>query len=115
MRVATFNLENLDVPVELRALILGPALERLQADIVCLQEVNGQHVPGQRARALLALDQLQAGTPYATFHRVSTACADGAGAADVHNLVTLSRFPILQQRQILHDLLPPTRYWAMAL
>jgi endonuclease/exonuclease/phosphatase family metal-dependent hydrolase len=108
MRVATFNLESLDLPVEPRALILGPALERLQADIVCLQEVNGQHVPGQRARALLALDQLLADTPYATFHRASTAAADGARAVDVHNLVTLSRFPILRQRQILHDFLPPT-------
>ena len=38
MRVATFNLENLDLPpkatapVEVRAAILRPALERLRAD-----------------------------------------------------------------------------------
>jgi endonuclease/exonuclease/phosphatase family metal-dependent hydrolase len=109
MRVATFNLESLDLPIEPRALVLGPALERLQADIICLQEVNGQHIAGQRARTLLALDQLLAGTPYATFHRASTAAADGAAhAVDVHNLVTLSRFPILRQRQVLHGLIPPT-------
>ena len=50
MRLATFNLENLDLPPkaalpnETRAEILRPALERLEADILCLQEINGQHV-----------------------------------------------------------------------
>ncbi len=46
MRIATFNLESLDLPpkaamaLEARAEALRPALERLQADILCLQEVN---------------------------------------------------------------------------
>ena len=71
MRIATFNLESLDIPVEPRAAVLGPALERLQADIVCLQEINGQHIKGRPARALLALDQLLAGTPYAAYHRAA--------------------------------------------
>jgi endonuclease/exonuclease/phosphatase family metal-dependent hydrolase len=106
MRVATFNLENLDLPIEPRIALLGPALNRLQADVVCLQEVNAQHVSGRSTRALLALDQLLLGTPYATFHRASTTL-DGTQASNVHNLVTLSRFPILRQKQILHDLLPP--------
>lgn len=107
MRIATLNLENLDMPLGSRVLILRPALLRLRADVVCLQEVNGQHVPGQTTRALLALDELLAGTQYASFHRSSTSSAGHAGAADVHNLVTLSRFPILRQRQIHHDLVPP--------
>jgi endonuclease/exonuclease/phosphatase family metal-dependent hydrolase len=107
MRIATFNLENLDLPLLERTLILRPALERLQADVICLQEVNGQHVPHRRQRVLQALDELLEGTPYAAFHRASTEPADGAGAADVHNLVTLSRFPIVRRSQVLHSFLPP--------
>jgi endonuclease/exonuclease/phosphatase family metal-dependent hydrolase len=107
MRIATFNLENLDAPLGGRAAILRPAFERLRADIVCLQEVNGQHVPGVSERKLLALDELLSGTAYAHFNRASTSARHGGGACDVHNLVTLSRFPILSQRQVRHDLVPP--------
>jgi endonuclease/exonuclease/phosphatase family metal-dependent hydrolase len=105
MRVATFNLESLDEPVAARAGLLRPALERLEADVLCLQEVNGQKIGGRRV--LAALDALLEGTVYAGFHRASTRI--GAGVADVHNLVTLSRFPIVEVDQILHDLLPPLR------
>jgi hypothetical protein len=80
-------------------------LDRLKAKIRCLQEVNGQKVGGRRT--LAALDALLAGSPYAGLHRASTRA--GAGVADVHNLVTLSRFPIIEERQVLHDLLPPLR------
>lgn len=107
MRVATFNLENLDLPLGARARVLRPALERLAADILCLQEVNGQRVPGRRDRVLRALDELLEGTGYADFHRAATTSTKGRGVADVHNLVTLSRWPILHHRQVLHDLLPP--------
>lgn len=107
MRVATFNLESLDIPVEPRAPLLGPALERLEADIICFQEVNAQSIRGSPSRSLLALDQLLAGTPYASYHRASTTNGEGTGPADVHNLVTLSRFPIVSRRQILHDFVPP--------
>src|SRR5215468_9802035 len=99
MRIASFNLTSIDlppnarVPLEVRAEILRPALQRLKADVLCLQEVNGQHVPGQGGRSLLALDRLLAETPYANYARVSTSKATGRGLADVHNLVTLSRFP----------------------
>jgi exonuclease III len=50
MRIATFNLESLDlgpkarVPLEARAEILRPALARLNADVICLQEINGQRI-----------------------------------------------------------------------
>ncbi len=107
MRVATFNLENLDLPLGARARVLRPALERLAADILCLQEVNGQRVPGRKDRMLRALDELLQGTAYAGFHRATTTTPKGQGVADVHNLVTLSRWAILEQRQVLHDLLPP--------
>jgi len=109
MRIATFNVESLDLPVEPRLLVLRPALERLQADIVCLQEVNAQHVAGQQARVFAALDRLLEGTAYAAFHCASTTTAEGEAPADVHNLVTLSRYPILRHRQILHHLLPPAQ------
>ena len=71
MRLATFNLESLHLPpkakmpLEVRAEVLKTALERLQADVLCLQ-VNGQRVHGRHDRALMALDQLLCGTHYAS-------------------------------------------------
>lgn len=112
MRLATFNLESLDlppkakIPIEVRAEALRPALARLDADILCLQEVNGQHVPDRPERVLAALDHVLEGTAYAEFHRVSTSGSDGIGVADVHNVVTLSRYPIRSAREVLHDLVP---------
>jgi endonuclease/exonuclease/phosphatase family metal-dependent hydrolase len=115
MRLATFNLESLDlssdsVPLDVRAEVLRPALERLQADILCLQEVNGQHVVGHGDRVLAALDWLLATTGYAGYARVATTGGKGHGAAAVHNLVTLSRFPIRAHRELLHELVVPPRY-----
>ena len=113
MRLATFNIESLDLPpkahlaLETRAAVLRPTLERLEADVLCLQEVNGQHVPGVPERRLVALDELLDGTRYAGFHRVSTTGPGGAGVADVHNLVILSRLPILAHREIRHDRVAP--------
>jgi endonuclease/exonuclease/phosphatase family metal-dependent hydrolase len=113
VRIATFNLESLDLPpkaampLEARAEVLRPALERLRADVLCLQEVNAQHVAGERDRALVALDRLLSGTAYAGYARAATAGPGGHGAADVHNLVTLSRHPIRAHRQVLHALTEP--------
>lgn len=98
IRLATFNVENLDdrpnldPPLSARLPILRPQLQRLDADILCLQEVNGQR-RSSGARTLAALDTLIADTPYATFHRAVTH-NDAGHIADVHNLVTLSRWPI---------------------
>jgi endonuclease/exonuclease/phosphatase family metal-dependent hydrolase len=116
MRLATFNLESLDlppkakVPLEVRAEVLRPALDRLRADILCLQEINGQHVAGSRERRLVALDQLLAGTRYESYARAVTTGPSGHGVADVHNLVTLSRFPIRASRELSHDFVTPPRY-----
>lgn len=116
MRLATFNLESLDVPprsqvaLEERIDILRPQLERLEADILCLQEVNGQRRRGERERSLDALDRLLETTPYAGFDRCATASPGGHGVADVHNLVTLSRWPIERSREIHHELVAPLAY-----
>jgi hypothetical protein len=117
LRLATFNLESLDdrpgdPTVEERAAVLRPQLLRLDADVLCLQEVNGQHPSPHEPRELLALDRLLEGTPYAAFERVFTRGPDGVGAADVHNLVILSRRPIVESQQIRHDLVPPPAWRA---
>lgn len=114
LRLATFNLENLDdLPGERptlaeRAAILRPQLLRLEADIVCLQEVNGQAPPGGGPRTLAALDTLLDGTPYCGYARAATGGENGP--YDVHNLVILSRLPIASSRQIRHELVPPPSY-----
>lgn len=113
LRVATFNLENFDdrrgvePGLAARIAVLRPQLLRLSADILCLQEVNGQ--PAERSRRMLAaLDTLLAETPYAGYHRVAT---EGPhGPFDVHNLVILSRFPLSGSAQIRHRLITPPRY-----
>lgn len=98
LRIATFNLENLDdgagvkPPLAQRIPIMRPQLERVAADIICLQEVHAQGAAG--ARTLSALDQLLAGTAYAGFNRKATLTSSGE-PYDQRNLVTLSRFPIV--------------------
>jgi endonuclease/exonuclease/phosphatase family metal-dependent hydrolase len=67
--------------------------------------VNAQHVAGERERRLEALAMLLSGTMYADYQRVATTNAEGRGAADVHNLVTLSRFPIRAHREVPRE--PP--------
>jgi len=108
LRIATFNLENLDdrpgaTPTLLeRIAVMRPQLERLNADILCLQEVNGQEEEGQ-PRRLLALQQLLAGTSYANYHQASTTTQDGLDVYDERNLVIVSRFPIVEHQQYKHD------------
>jgi endonuclease/exonuclease/phosphatase family metal-dependent hydrolase len=112
LRLATFNLENLDtssrgVPLDERCRVLRPQLVALDADVLCLQEVSA-HARHDGHRTLAALDQLLADTPYAGFARATTHAA-GGGLADVHNLVVVSRWPIVGTQQHLHDLVaPPT-------
>jgi endonuclease/exonuclease/phosphatase family metal-dependent hydrolase len=115
MRIATFNLENLDdrpgaaPDLDRRIALLRPQIERLEADILCLQEVNAQHPPGVKSgpRRLLALDRLLAGTRYAGWPRVGSLRRDGAGPMDVQNLVVATALPIIGFRQYWHDLVAP--------
>lgn len=115
VRVATFNLENLDdrpglVPsLAERAGVLRPQLVALKADVLCLQEVHGQKIEKHLPRELSALDALLETTEYAAFHRASTVARDG-GAIDVHNLVVLSRFPIASHEQVRHALVDAPVY-----
>jgi endonuclease/exonuclease/phosphatase family metal-dependent hydrolase len=116
LRLATFNLENLDdkpgqqPTLAGRIALMRPQLLRLRADVLCLQEVNGQEVAGQ-PRQLLALDQVLAGTPYAAYHRVATMTATPpVQVFDVRNLVILSRFPISHSQQVHNDLVPAPSY-----
>jgi endonuclease/exonuclease/phosphatase family metal-dependent hydrolase len=115
LRIATFNLESLDdrpdaePPLAERVRVLRPLLRRLDADVLCLQEVNAQETAKRRPRQFAALDVLLQGTPYATYHRAAST-GPGGGPVDVHNLVTLSRWPIAEQRQIRNDLVGAPRY-----
>lgn len=114
-RIATFNLESLDAgrsPGDLnrRIEILRPQLLRLAADILCLQEVNAQHVHGAPERVLSALDALLKDTPYAGYARATSHGNPQGRASDVHNLVVLSRFPITAHRDLLHCHVPPLAY-----
>lgn len=103
LRIATFNLENLDDGPGLeptladRIEIMRPQLERIAADILCLQEINSQGADG--ARTLSALDELLSGTPYAGFNRQTTLTTSGQ-FYDERNIVTLSRFPVVSARNI---------------
>ncbi len=115
LRLATFNLENLDSgpqadpPLEARIGVLRPQLLRLEADLLCLQEVNAQKDSAGAERRLAALDALLEGTPYADYHRASTLWPKGA-PYDKQNLVILSRWPLGEARQLRNDLVPAPLY-----
>lgn len=108
LRVATFNIENLDdkpgdtPTLAERISVMRPQLVRLRADVLCLQEVHGQEQAGQ-PRQLLALEELLAGTPYAGYNIAHTHVAGAPDAYDVRNLVVVSRFPIAENEQYKHD------------
>ncbi len=111
LRVATFNVEDLDeprpggVPLDERIAVLRPQVMALRADVLCLQEVSA-HARHDGHRSLRALDELVAGTPYAAYARATTHGPSG-GPADKHNLVVLSRLPIVAAHQHAHDLVVP--------
>lgn len=110
IRIATFNLENLDdrrdAPLAGRLAVLRPQLARLDADVLCLQEVNAAREPGTRQRSLKALDTLLKGTLYADYQRAVTQGGEGKGPRDVHNLVVLSKLAVRSVAQYHNDLVP---------
>ncbi len=109
VRIATFNTENLDgkegaIPsLAERVAVMRPQLIRLRADILCLQEVNGQETP-DGGRTLSALGELIKGTPYEGYHMIHTTTAGGQ-PYDERNLVILSRFPVIAHSQIKNQIL----------
>ncbi len=116
LRIATFNLESLDDRVQAggdfadRLAVLAPQLTRLRADIICLQEVNAREESRHGPRQLTALDSLLEQSGYQSYHRVVSVNRAGQRFSDRHNLVILSRLPILDQSQTWHELVAPPRY-----
>ena len=114
MRIATFNLENLGstrrhgASFEERAAVLRPQLERLKADILCLQEVDASKV-GDTRRAV-DLERLVEGTPYAEHLLVISSGPLGVGPADVHNLAVLTRLPVVEKHDIRHIFVEPLQF-----
>lgn len=115
LRIATFNLENLDdepgaePPFAERVAVLRPQLLRLDADIVCLQEIHGQSITKHR-RSLRALKQLIENTPYAGYAMAMSEHPPGHGPADIHNLAILSRFPIHKSECVRQSIVSPPLY-----
>jgi endonuclease/exonuclease/phosphatase family metal-dependent hydrolase len=119
LRIATFNLESLDdrpgtePPFAARVPTLRARLDRLDADILCLQEIAARHAGTRHEpRRLTALDALLAGTAYASYDRLTSLARDGHGPLDVHNLVILTHSKLIGGRQLWNDLVPalPYRY-----
>ncbi len=110
LHLATFNLENLDYSAARRAVferrlgVLKPLLSELAADVLCLQEINAQKAADHDGRRFLALDRLLAGGPYESYHRATSVRPGTSAPADVHNLVIASRWPIVERRQLFHDI-----------
>lgn len=107
MRIATFNLENFDdeagqePSLNTRIAIMRPQLQRIAADVLCLQEVHSQGSP--QGRTLAALDTLLTGTRYEDYQRLTTTTT-GGDLYQERNLVTLSRFPLVEHpRTIIRD------------
>ncbi len=113
MRIATFNLESFgEDPFDAQELApriarLRPVLERLDADILCLQEVNAQERKGKEARAFDALTELLKGTRYETFHLAASGADD---PPERHNMAVLSRYPVRAVRDILNDHVEPPHW-----
>jgi len=120
MRIATFNLENLGSrfhdaeAFDDRLGILRPQLERLRADILCLQEINALRSEPGGERQLIALERLIEGSPYQSFNCISTHHPNTMRPADRHNLAILSRWPIETSRQFHHTLVEPPTHRVVA-
>jgi len=115
-RLATFNLENLDVSrrheneFEHRIVVLRPILKEIAADVLCLQEVDAQKTSPHGSRQFLALERLLSDTAYQNYYQAISVRPGSAMPADIHNLVILSRWPISEQRQLHHDIVAKWRW-----
>lgn len=115
-RLATFNLENFGLSrereseFEHRIAVLRPILKDMAADVLCLQEVDAQKASSHGPRQFVALDRLLCETAYQSYYRATSVRPGSTTPADVHNLVILSRWPILEQRQLHHDIVARWRW-----
>jgi predicted extracellular nuclease len=109
IRLATFNMQNLEdiagqqPTLTQRINLMSPQLVRLDADILCLQEIAARKVGN--TFDLPVLDTFFAGTQYATYNRASASVGTGQ-----RSLVILSRFSIVNSEQILNALAPRPSY-----
>ncbi|SFI97426.1 endonuclease/exonuclease/phosphatase family protein [Amycolatopsis sacchari] len=115
LRIATFNLENFDETapdahpsLDERITLMRPQIERLRADIVCFQEVNGQERDGQ-PRDLHALRRLLEDTNLDAAETASTRTATKE-VFDERNLVVASVHPISGSEQLKNDLVAKPLY-----
>jgi endonuclease/exonuclease/phosphatase family metal-dependent hydrolase len=114
LRVATFNLLNLDdkpgryPALDERIPVLRPQLIRLNADILCLQEVCGQEEHGKYH--LTALNKLLLGTQYEGYRRAYPTIGGRGHVYENRNLVILSKYDILEQHVYMHEYAPSPRY-----
>ncbi|GEA89093.1 endonuclease/exonuclease/phosphatase family protein [Cellulomonas cellasea] len=115
LRIATFNVENLDETppgarpsLAERVLLMRPQIARLRADVLCLQEVNGQERDRQ-PRGLHALTELLRGTALEGATMTSTR-TQGGEVFDERNLVVVSHLPVLAVEQLRNDLVAPLTY-----
>ena len=126
MRIATFNIENLDdkelsedekkwnPTFDERLKVLRPSLNRLRADVICFQEVHGQDVANQ-PRQLRALKTLLDGTRYSA-HKLATTTLKGKPDVEAkRNLVTAipPNWSFLETREVKHEFTPPPLYKAV--
>ena len=120
MKIATFNVENLDheaddkkPTLERRKPTLRANLERTDASIICLQEVHGQETASHRSdnpdRILSALDSVLDGTRFENYERAFTQTSDHT-PYDKRNLVILSRYPIDDIQQYRNTFIDQLEY-----
>jgi endonuclease/exonuclease/phosphatase family metal-dependent hydrolase len=120
MKIATFNMENLDdkaddrnPSLEVRGPFLRAMLNRMEADIICLQEIHGQELPDHTSdnpkRELSALDSIIAGTDYDGYEKLTTLTSDNV-PYDVRNLVILSKYPIINTGQYRNEHIKKLQY-----
>lgn len=114
LRLLTYNLESLGErsgapPLDARVAVLRPRLVGMAADVLCLQEIDGQRSLKGRPREPLALRKVIEHTGYADFHLAATPGPGDRGIADRHNLVTLSRLPIAEARAVRHEFVAPPK------
>lgn len=116
MRIATFNLEDFSsdargaAPLQDRIAMLRPQLQRLKADILCLQEVNAERKAKSDPRGYHSMRRLLEGTAYGDYSWASTTVGSSGQFADKHNLLTYSRHPIRLSAQFSNMLVPPVRH-----
>ncbi len=117
LRIASFNLESLEAgdatALDRRIAALAPRMDRLRADILCLQEVCAEPGGKGRPRVTAALDRLLAATAYAGFACAVTRNRAEVGPAERHNLALVSRYPITEASQLWHGMVPPPDYAAL--